>query len=78
MISGSLAGPNTIRARTTISRAATTNVYVRLSASRDPDGELPAFLPATLVPLYLRDPRKEVSIHRRQLALLGASLRGRI
>jgi phytoene synthase len=43
-----------------------------------PKRALPAFLPATLVPLYLRDPRKDVSIHRRQIALLGASLRGRI
>ena len=40
-----------------------------------PERTLPAFLPATLVPLYLRDPRKDVSIHRRQIALLGASLR---
>jgi len=43
-----------------------------------PRRALPAFLPATLVPIYLRYPRKEVSIHRRQIALLGASLRGRI
>jgi phytoene/squalene synthetase len=45
---------------------------------KKPKRALAAFLPATLVPLYLRDPRKEVSIHRRQIALLGASLRGRI
>ncbi len=43
-----------------------------------PKKALPAFLPATLVPLYLRNPRKDVPVHRRQLALLGASLRGRI
>lgn len=43
-----------------------------------PKRTLPAFLPATLVPIYLRDPRKDVSIHRRQIALLGASLRGKI
>ena len=43
-----------------------------------PKRALAAFLPATLVPVYLRDPRKDVSIHRRQIALLGASLRGRI
>jgi phytoene/squalene synthetase len=43
-----------------------------------PKRTLPAFLPASLVPLYLRNPAKEVSIHRRQLALLSASLRGRI
>ncbi len=45
---------------------------------KKPKRSLAAFLPATLVPLYLRDPRKDVSIHRRQIALLGASLRGRI
>jgi phytoene/squalene synthetase len=39
---------------------------------------LAAFLPATLVPLYLRDPRKDVTVHRRQIALLGSALRGRI
>jgi phytoene/squalene synthetase len=43
-----------------------------------PKRALAAFLPAALVPIYLRDPRKDVSIHRRQIALLGASLRGRI
>lgn len=45
---------------------------------KKPKRALVAFLPATLVPLYLRDPGKDVSIHRRQIALLGASLRGRI
>jgi phytoene/squalene synthetase len=43
-----------------------------------PGAALPAFLPAALVPLYLRDPRREVPIHRRQLALLGSALRGRV
>ncbi|HWA88645.1 MAG TPA: squalene/phytoene synthase family protein [Rhizomicrobium sp.] len=43
-----------------------------------PKRALPAFLPATLVPLYLRDPRKDVTIHRRQIALLSSSLRGRL
>jgi hypothetical protein len=43
-----------------------------------PRGALPAFLPATLVPLYLRHPARDVTIHRRQIALLGAALRGRI
>lgn len=53
-----------------------------------PRKALPAFLPATLVPLYLRrvtrrwfDPfhhSAEVPLHRRQMALLGASVRGRI
>lgn len=43
-----------------------------------PKRALAAFLPATLVPLYLRDPGKDVTIHRRQIALLGSALRGRI
>jgi phytoene/squalene synthetase len=43
-----------------------------------PGAVLPAFLPATLVPLYLRDPRRDIPIHRRQIALLGGTLRGRV
>ncbi|MBV8978421.1 MAG: squalene/phytoene synthase family protein [Alphaproteobacteria bacterium] len=39
---------------------------------------LAAFLPAALVPLFLRDPAKPVALHRRQLALLAAALRGRL
>ena len=50
----------------------------RARRMKRPKRALAAFLPATLVPLYLRDPRKDVSIHRRQLTLLGSSLRGRI
>jgi phytoene synthase len=59
--------------------AADARAHLRLARRmKKPKRALAAFLPATLAPLYLRDPRKEVSIHRRQLALLGASLRGRI
>jgi hypothetical protein len=43
-----------------------------------PGKSLAAFLPAALVPLYLVNPAKDVPIHRRQLRLLSASLRGRI
>ncbi len=39
---------------------------------------LAAFLPAALVRLYLHNPAKDIPIHRRQIALLSASLRGRI
>jgi len=35
-------------------------------------------LPAALVPLYLRNPEKDVSLHRKLLVLLFAGLRGRI
>ncbi len=51
---------------------------MRARRLKKPGESLAAFLPATLVPLYLRNPAKEVTIHRRQIALLGASLRGRI
>jgi phytoene/squalene synthetase len=43
-----------------------------------PGKALAAFLPASLVPLYLHNPAKDIPIHRRQLRLLSASLRGRI
>lgn len=43
-----------------------------------PGKSLAAFLPASLVPLYLHNPAKDIPIHRRQLRLLSASLRGRI
>lgn len=43
-----------------------------------PGKSLAAFLPAALVPLYLANLAKDVPIHRRQLRLLSACLRGRI
>lgn len=39
---------------------------------------LPAVLPAALVPLYLRRLRYEIPIHRKQIALLAAAMRGRV
>jgi hypothetical protein len=52
---------------------------------RVPRGLLPAFLPATLVPLYVRRARRpwfnplthtgDVALHRKQVALLSAVLR---
>jgi phytoene synthase len=50
----------------------------RAKALPKPGLALPAFLPASLVPLYLRNPKKEVPLYRKQLAMLAASLRGRI
>ncbi|HEY4941201.1 MAG TPA: phytoene/squalene synthase family protein [Rhizomicrobium sp.] len=57
-------------------------------AGRVPRALLPAFLPASLVPLYLRrltrgwfDPLRsssDVPIHRRQMRLLGAAMRRQI
>jgi phytoene synthase len=43
-----------------------------------PGVALPAFLPAVLVPLYLKHGERDVPLYRRQLAFLSASLRGRI
>jgi phytoene synthase len=45
---------------------------------KKPGTALAAFLPAALVRLYLHNPAKDIPIHRRQIALLSASLRGRI
>lgn len=39
---------------------------------------LPAFLPAALVPLYLRNPARAVPLYRKQLAFLSAAFRGRL
>jgi phytoene synthase len=47
----------------------------RLPKPRD---ALAAFLPAALVPLYLRHPVKDVPLYRKELAMLVASLRGHI
>ncbi len=43
-----------------------------------PSVALPAFLPAALVPLCLRDPAKDVPRYRKLLTLLFAAQRGRI
>jgi len=45
---------------------------------KKPGAALAAFLPAALGRLYLHNPAKDIPIHRRQIALLSASLRGRI
>lgn len=39
---------------------------------------LPAFLPAALVPLYLKSLGRNVPLYRKQLAFLGAATRGRL
>jgi phytoene synthase len=43
-----------------------------------PRAALPALLPAALVPVYLRRLGREVPIHRRQMALLGAAMKQRL
>ena len=45
-----------------------------------PGAALPAILPAALVPVYLRNLGKprDVPIHRRQIALLAAAMKGRL
>lgn len=45
---------------------------------RRPQAALPAVLPAALVPVYLKRMGKDVSIHRRQMALLSAAMRRRL
>ena len=58
-----------------IARVARTHLAAarRLAKPRE---ALPAFLPASLVPLYLK--RSDAPLWRRQIALLGASVRGQI
>jgi phytoene synthase len=45
-----------------------------------PGAALAAILPASLVPVYLRklDTGRDVAIHRRQMALLGAAMKKRL
>ncbi len=52
--------------------------FAKARRMKRPGASLAAFLPASLVPLYLRDPARDVSLHRRQWALLGSALRGRV
>ena len=43
-----------------------------------PRAALPAILPAALVPVYLKRLGRDVPIHRRQMALLGAAMKKRL
>jgi hypothetical protein len=45
---------------------------------KKPGASLAAFLPASLVSLYVRNPAKDIPLHRRQLRLLSGALRGRV
>jgi len=45
---------------------------------KKPGVSLAALLPASLVPLYLPKPAKDIPLHRRQLRLLSCALRGRV
>ena len=59
---------------------ATEDARAHLTRARQlvrPGTALPAFLPAALVPIYLRNPARDVPVHRKQIAMLGAALRGR-
>ena len=51
-----------------------------LAARRGPKprAALPALLPAAIVPVYLKRLGREVPIHRRQMALLGAAMKKRL
>ncbi|HWF63630.1 MAG TPA: squalene/phytoene synthase family protein [Rhizomicrobium sp.] len=52
--------------------------HFRAARQIRPRAALPAILPAALVPIYLRRMGKDVPIHRRQMALLTAALKGRL
>jgi phytoene/squalene synthetase len=43
-----------------------------------PGRALPAFLPAALVPLYLRNSAKDAPLFRKQIAMVGAAMRGHV
>jgi len=61
--------------------AAAIDARARLARARRlpmPGAALPAFLPAALVPLYLACGERVVPLYRKQLAMLSASLRGRV
>jgi phytoene synthase len=61
--------------------AARADARERLARARRltvPRQALAAFLPAALVPLYLRRSMKDLPLYRKQLAMLSASLRGRV
>ena len=45
---------------------------------KKPGASLAAFLPASLVPLYVHNPAKDVPLHRKQWTLLSRALRGRV
>jgi len=52
--------------------------YLRAKQRPKPGAALAAFLPAALVPLYLRNPEADMPLYRKQIALLRARLRGHI
>jgi phytoene/squalene synthetase len=45
---------------------------------KKPGASLAAFLPASLVPLYMHKPAKDVPLHRKQWTLLSRALRGHV
>jgi len=52
--------------------------FLAARAQGKPGAALAAVLPAALVPVYLRRLGRDVPIHRRQMALLGAAMRRRL
>jgi phytoene synthase len=57
------------------------DAQMRLEAARRtriPREAMPAFLPASLVPLYLKNQQRDVPLYRKQLAMLAAALRRRV
>jgi phytoene synthase len=52
--------------------------FLTARAAPKPGAALAAILPAALVPVYLRKLGRDVPIHRRQMALLGAAMKRRL
>jgi phytoene synthase len=65
------------RARNVITERARDH-YRALRRLPKPGKAFAALLPAALVPLYLRNPARDVPLYRRQLALLRAAITGRV
>jgi len=52
--------------------------FARAREHRIPREAMAAFLPGSLVPLYLRESGADVPLHRKQLAMLWSAVRGRL
>ena len=73
------APPGDARAGAAIRQAALrARDHYRAARALRPGAALAAILPAALVPLYLKKLGRDVPIHRRQMALLGAAMRKRV
>ncbi len=74
------AGPNDMRVAALLRQTAlrARDHFAAARRGPRPGKALAALLPAALVPVYLKRQGREVPIHRRQMALLSAAMRGRL